>query len=100
MHKNSKTTDTDISGNCPIKIGQLIEAELRRQGLGATWLGKQIHCDRRNVYDIFDREFIDTGLLFLISRVLNYDFFKVYSDILFSHNTLYDNNLHNNTGGG
>ncbi len=41
-----------------------------------------INKERSNVYDIFNRENIDTGLLSIICKVLKYDFFKFYSDEL------------------
>jgi len=63
----------------PILIGKIIEAELRRQERTVTWLSRKIHCDRRNVYDIFSRQYIDTELLYRISLALNTDFFKYYS---------------------
>lgn len=34
---------------------------------------------RENMYSIFSRKTIDTGLLFAISRVLEFDFFRLYS---------------------
>jgi len=64
------------------RIGQIIEAELHRQGRSVTWLSRKINCDRRNMYDIFARTYIDTGLLFRISLALGTDFFKFYSDAL------------------
>ena len=61
-----------------IHIGQEIEAELRRQGHGATWLAQRLHCDRTNVYNIFKRESIDTILLQRIGSVLKRNFFMLY----------------------
>jgi len=65
-----------------IPIGQIIHDEVRRQGVSAAWLGSQMGCDRRNIYDIFNRTFIDTRLLMRLSAILGRDFFKVYSDFL------------------
>ena len=61
-----------------IHIGQEIEAELRRQGHGATWLAQRLHCDRTNVYNIFKREGIDTRQLQRISEILRRNFFALY----------------------
>lgn len=61
-----------------VHIGKEIEAELRRQGRGATWLAQCLHCDRTNVYNIFKREGIDTILLQRISVVLKRNFFLLY----------------------
>lgn len=69
-------------GNTLPPIGRIIEEELKRQHKSVIWLSKQINCDRRNVYDIFHRDTIDTSLLLRISVVLNVDFFKIYSDYI------------------
>ncbi|MDE6395753.1 MAG: hypothetical protein K2K84_00605, partial [Muribaculaceae bacterium] len=63
----------------PVPIGQLIQQELRDQNRSVSWLSQQLNCDRRNVYDIFTRAYIDTGLLYRISLVLGKDFFKPYT---------------------
>lgn len=71
----------------PIVIGQLIEKELRRQERTVTWLARKINCDRRNVYNVFERTYIDTELLLRISIVLQTDFFAYYSRALQSAET-------------
>lgn len=65
-------------------IGKRINQVVRQKGVSITWLAKKIHCDRRNIYDIFQRECIDTILLQRISMALEYDFFKDLSDDTFS----------------
>ncbi len=62
-----------------IHIGKIIEEELRRQERTVTWLSRQIHCDRRNIYDIFSRTSIDTDLLYKLSIALHKDFFACFS---------------------
>ncbi|MDE5849239.1 MAG: XRE family transcriptional regulator [Muribaculaceae bacterium] len=69
----------------PIFIGKIIEEELRRQKRTVTWLSRKIHCDRRNIYDIFSRSSIDTGLLYRLSTALCTDFFAYYSTNLQTH---------------
>lgn len=71
-----------ITENEPVNIGKIIEEELRRQERSVTWLSRKLHCDRRNVYDIFTRRYIDTGLLFRISEILSRDFFACFSAAL------------------
>ncbi len=51
------------------------------------WLATQLHCDRRNVYRIFNRNNIDIQLLQRLSLILDHDFFKDLSD------SQYDKNL-------
>ncbi|MDE6637730.1 MAG: hypothetical protein K2K32_05790, partial [Muribaculaceae bacterium] len=62
-----------------IHIGKIIEEELRRQEQTVTWLSRKIHCDRRNIYDIFSRTSIDTDLLYKLSIALQRDFFAYFS---------------------
>lgn len=61
-------------------IGHLIKEELARQGRSVRWLAEQIGCTRQNMHYLLGRGFIYTDLLLKISDVLDYDFFKHYSD--------------------
>lgn len=63
-----------------LHIGKLIQEELHRQERTVSWFARKLFCDRTNVYDIFQRRSIDTELLLRISMILNYDFFKHYTD--------------------
>lgn len=87
--ENMQTNHEDVSSlrNEPIYIGKLIEEELRRQERSVSWFSRKINCNRRNVYDIFSRAFIDTGLLYRISLILNKDFFRYYSQALTDEST-------------
>ena len=71
----------------PVNIGKIIEEELRRQERTVTWLSRKIHCDRRNVYDIFSRPCSNTDLLYKLSLALNTDFFAYFSANLQQSNT-------------
>ena len=57
-------------------LGSLIREELDRQQRTVTWLAAQINCDRSNIYDIFDRRFINIEILTRISRALSRNVFK------------------------
>ena len=63
-----------------IHIGEEIRKELIRQERTPTWLASKIHCQRPSVYYIFRQASINTELLFAISKALNTDFFKLYSN--------------------
>lgn len=65
-----------------VPIGQIIRDELRRQGKTNHWLASQIHVNPRTVNKIFLKDAIDTNQLFLISKALDIDFFKFFSDTL------------------
>ncbi|WP_302786892.1 XRE family transcriptional regulator [Barnesiella intestinihominis] len=59
-----------------IHIGSLIEKKLREQGRTVTWFAAALHCDRTNVYKIFQKSSIDSSMLYRISCILGYDFFR------------------------
>ena len=61
-------------------IGNIIKAELTRQGRSITWLASQVDCSRENLYKVFRHKWIYTDLLFQICEALDYDFFKVCSE--------------------
>lgn len=63
-----------------IHIGNLIEAELRRQERSVSWFARKLCCERSNVYSIFHRKSIDTDMLLRISNILGVNFFKLYED--------------------
>ncbi len=63
-------------------IGNLIKAELQRQGRTITWLAQELGCTRDNLYKICQHSFVNTDLLFKISEVTRHDFFKDCSDFL------------------
>jgi transcriptional regulator with XRE-family HTH domain len=62
-----------------IHIGKKVKEELYAQGISVTVFAKKISRSRNVVYDIFERESIDTNLLNKIAKVLNVDFFSLYS---------------------
>lgn len=41
-----------------------------------TWFAQQLNCDRRNIYNIFNRQSIDTELLMRISKILQTNLFN------------------------
>jgi plasmid maintenance system antidote protein VapI len=64
-----------------IHIGNLIREELRRQGHTNQWLADQIGVTPRTLQRIFNKPSIDTQLLLLISKTLDFDFFSIYSSM-------------------
>lgn len=63
-----------------IHIGKKIKEELYKQGISVSAFAKKINRSRNVVYDIFERESIDTGLLNKIGLILRIDFFSIYSE--------------------
>ncbi len=63
-----------------VHIGQLIKDEMTRQERTPAWLARRINCQRPNVYYIFSQPHINTQLLATISKALNKNFFRYYTD--------------------
>lgn len=62
-----------------VHIGKKIKEELYKQKISVSAFAKKISRSRNVVYDIFERESVDTDLLHKIGKVLNCDFFSLYS---------------------
>ncbi len=62
-----------------IHIGKQVKLVLEAKGISVTEFAKRINKSRENVYSIFNRKSIDTGLLIKISEVLEFDFFRSLS---------------------
>ncbi|MBR4583242.1 MAG: XRE family transcriptional regulator [Bacteroidales bacterium] len=65
-----------------INIGMAIRDELKKQERSVAWFARQLGTNRMACYRIFESYSIDTYMLLKISRVLDYDFFSLYSDNL------------------
>lgn len=63
-----------------IHMGKQVRECLDSQDRTVTWLSKQLGCTRMNAYKIFLRESLEVELLYRISMVLSYNFFKDLSD--------------------
>ena len=69
-----------LSLGMAIHIGKKIKDELYKQGISVSTFAKKSNRSRNVVYDIFERESIDTALLNKIGIILRLDFFSIYSD--------------------
>ena len=61
-----------------IEIGKIIKAQFDNSNMTIVKFAKAINKSRNNVYDIFERNSIDTDLLDKIGQILDYDFFQHY----------------------
>ena len=59
-----------------IHIGQLVKSVFDNSHLSVSELARQLHCDRSNVYSIFQRRSIDVELLAKLSKILDYNFLE------------------------
>ncbi|MCB0396144.1 MAG: helix-turn-helix transcriptional regulator [Flavobacteriales bacterium] len=57
----------------------MIKKHLRESGMSKTELARRINTTSQNVYGIFKRKSIDTGLLQKLSDALGVDFFQYYT---------------------
>lgn len=62
-----------------VHIGQEIKRVLDQSDISVTEFARKINKSRGNVYSILTRSSIDTELLAVISNVLRYDFFLLFS---------------------
>ena len=62
-----------------IHIGKFIENKLREQERSIGWLARRISCDRSNLRKILQQPFIHSSMIWRISRIMDYDFFKYCS---------------------
>lgn len=74
LNKGTKSTHMT-----KIHMGQLIKQVFDERGYSTAELAALIHCDRTNIYRIFNRSSIDSELLDRISKALSYDFMQAYS---------------------
>ncbi len=75
-----------------IHIGNKIKSIVSKKGMTVSEFSRRIHKSRENVYSIFKRKTIDTGLLTTISKVLEYDFFQYYTSLSSEFQKLKDEN--------
>jgi hypothetical protein len=64
---------------CLMHIGEKVKARAKELRIGPTELGKKIRTSKQNVYGIYQRSSIDTGLLQKLSKALDFDFFVYYT---------------------
>lgn len=61
-----------------IEIGQKIKEVFDKQNRKLTEFADELGTVRQNVYRIFKKRHVDTGLLLKISQVLDHNFFQYY----------------------
>ena len=62
-----------------IHIGHLIREQLKADERSVSWLAREIHCTRNNVYKIFNKPSLDGDLILKISVAMNFNFFQYYT---------------------
>jgi transcriptional regulator with XRE-family HTH domain len=64
----------------PVEIGQKIKEVFDSRHMKLTDFADELGTVRQNVYRIFRKRHLDTGLLLKISQVLHHNFFQYYVD--------------------
>jgi transcriptional regulator with XRE-family HTH domain len=63
-----------------ITIGQEIKRVVKKRGLTVEELADALNVSKPNIFDIYRRETIDTGLLERLCKVLNHNFFQPFAE--------------------
>ncbi|NBP70082.1 MAG: XRE family transcriptional regulator [Cytophagia bacterium] len=61
-----------------VHIGELIQQVFEQKAIKLSDFAEQLGTVRQNVYRIFKKRHLDTGLLLRISQVLDHNFFQYY----------------------
>ena len=61
-------------------IGHRIKEYIDSHGIKLQWLSRQLHCHRNTLYNLFERNWIDSDLLMKLSLLLEHDFFAEFSE--------------------
>ena len=57
-----------------LHIGRMVKSVFDESGLSVAEFARRIHCERTNVYKIFNRQSIDIEMLVKISEALEHNF--------------------------
>jgi transcriptional regulator with XRE-family HTH domain len=63
-----------------VAIGKQIQAVVKKRGMKLEELAKLLNVSKPNMYDIYRRNSIDTGLLERLCKVLDHNFFEQYAN--------------------
>lgn len=66
-----------------IHIGKLILHQMKIQRISYAQLGRELHLDRSTVYWMTKQKSVDSERLYNLSRILQFDFFKIAYQPLF-----------------
>ena len=64
-----------------LPIGNIIQQKLKESGLSNAEFARKLNCTPQNVFNILERDSLDTALLLNISEALSHNFFS-YFEIL------------------
>lgn len=56
-------------------VGHIIKAVFEEQGRTVRWFATKMHCNRTNIYKMFDKQHLNSEIIARASKVLEHDFF-------------------------
>ena len=56
-------------------VGHIIKAVFDEQGRTVKWFAAKMCCGRTNIYKMFEKQHLDSGIIARASKVLEHDFF-------------------------
>ena len=62
-----------------VAIGKQIQAVVKKRGMKVEELAKRLNVSKPNIYDIYRRNTMDTGLLERLCKVLDHNFFETFA---------------------
>lgn len=66
-----------------VHIGKEIKNVYSQSGIKISSFASKLNTVPRNIYNLFEKESIDTDTLFKISEILKFDFFRLFiSDVI------------------
>jgi len=65
-----------------VPIGKEIQNQVHLKRMQVTKLAQVLNTNRNNIYDIYERESIDTALLCKLCKALDHNFFYLYTNAL------------------
>lgn len=58
-----------------IHVGHIIKAVFDEQGRTVKWFAAKMHCNRTNVYKMFEKPHLNSEIIARASQALGHDFF-------------------------
>lgn len=56
-------------------VGHIIKAVFDEQGRKINWFAEKMCCNRTNIYKMFEKQNLDSGIIARASKALEHDFF-------------------------
>jgi plasmid maintenance system antidote protein VapI len=56
-------------------VGHIIKAVFDEQGRTVKWFAEKMHCNRTNIYKMFEKSDLNSEIIARASKVLDHDFF-------------------------